>query len=464
MSTGDDTDVVGDRFHLHERIGVGGMAQVFRATDSELDRDVAVKLVDLRTDLDGDVRRRIQREARRAAQLRHPGVVQVHDVGHDEGRAYIVMEYITGPTLADELDRVDRFPEHEVAEIGRQISESLGVAHAAGVVHRDIKPGNVLLDEGRVRITDFGIAHAVDDTVTDDTLRGTAGYLAPEQLGGGEADHRADLYALGVMLYELATGRRPFAGETATETAFQRLHKDHQPPSEIAPVSQAFDHFIDRALARAPGDRFQSAEEMHAALEPLTVDPDGDTQPLAFITATEDGDDSDRGRRSSWWLGLGLLAALLVAAAVTLGPRLPSSGAGEVPDVSGVTVAAASRILEQQGLHLGATTRRPSDQPAGTVIEQAPEAGAAAPEDGTVDLVVAEEAPGDPASPSETSSDPPPPDGSSPPQNGSVDTSDEDGDGGTQEQPAEPGGGPPDDRGPDGEGPPGQGGDPPGQG
>ncbi|MBW3561055.1 MAG: protein kinase [Actinobacteria bacterium] len=463
MSTGDDTDVIGDRFHLHERIGAGGMAQVFRATDSELDRDVAVKLVDLRTDLDGEVRRRIQQEARRAAQLRHPGVVQVHDVGNEEGRAYIVMEYVTGPTLADELDRVDRFPEHEVAQIGRQICEALRVAHEAGVVHRDIKPGNVLLDDGRARITDFGIAHAVGDTITDDTVRGTAGYLAPEQLGDGEADHRADLYALGVLLYELATGRRPFVGETATETAFQRLHKDHQPPSEIAPVSAAFDRFIDRALARAPDDRFQSAEEMHTALEPLTVDPEGDTQPLAFVEATDDEDDPEGGRRSWWWLGLGLLATLLVAAAVTVGPRLLPGRSSEVPDLSGLTVAAASRMLEHQGLHLGAISRQPSDRPAGTVLEQVPEPGAPAPDDGTVDLVVAE-APGDPASPSETPSGSPPPDDPTTSQDGTVDTSDGGGDSGTGEQPAEPGGGPPDGRGPDGDGPPGQDGEPPGKG
>lgn len=446
--------MVGDRFHLREPIGSGGMAQVFRATDTELDRDVAVKLVDLRTDLEGDVRRRIQREARRAAQLRHPGVVQVHDVGNEEGRAYIVMEYVTGPTLAGELDREGRFPEHEVAEIGVQLCDALRAAHEAGVVHRDIKPANVLLDEGRARITDFGIAHAVGDTLTDDVVRGTVSYLAPEQLSGGEVDHRADLYALGILLYELATGRRPFAGETATETAFQRLHTDPQPPSEIAPVSPAFDRFVDRALARDPGQRFQTAAEMHAALEPLTVDPDGDTQPLAFVTAAGDGDGADGSRR--WWLGLGLLGALLAALAVGLGPRVLSGQPGEVPDVSGATIAAASRILEQQGLQVGTITRRPSDRPAGTVLEQVPEPGAGAPEDGTVDLVVAQQPHDDPPTPSETTT-PPPPDDSSTSQDGSVDTTD----GGTQE---EPGGGPPEDRGPDGDGPPGQGGEPPGRG
>lgn len=457
MSTGGDTDVVGDRFHLHERIGSGGMAQVFRATDTELDRDVAVKLVDLRTDLEGDVRRRIQREARRAAQLRHPGVVQVHDVGNEEGRAYIVMEYITGPTLADELEREGRLVEREVADIGVQLCETLSAAHEAGVVHRDIKPGNVLLDEGRARITDFGIAHAVGDTLTDDTVRGTVGYLAPEQLSGGEVDHRADLYGLGVLLYELATGRRPFAGQTATETAFQRLHTDPQPPSEIAPVSPAFDRFIDRALARDPGERFQTAAEMRTALEPLTVDPESDTQPLAFVTAAGDGDDEDGSRR--WgWLGFGLLA-LLAALAVGLGPRLLSDQPGEVPDVSGATIAAASRILEQHGLQVGTITRRPSDRPVGTVLEQVPDPGAAAPEDGTVDLVVAQQPHDDPPTPSETTPTTPPPEDTTTSQDGPVDTSN----GGTQEEPAEPGGGPPEDRGPDGEGPPGRNGDPPGK-
>lgn len=462
MSTGGDTDVVGDRFHLHERIGSGGMAQVFRATDAELDRDVAVKLVDLRTDLEGDVRRRIQREARRAAQLRHPGVVQVHDVGSEAGRAYIVMEYVTGPTLADELDREGRLAEHEVAEIGSQLCQTLRAAHEAGVVHRDIKPANVLLDEGRARITDFGIAHAVGDTLTDDTVRGTVGYLAPEQLTGGEVDHRADLYALGILLYELATGRRPFAGETATETAFQRLHTDPRPPSEIAPVSPAFDRFVDRALARDPDHRFQTAAEMHAALEPLTVDPDGDTQPLAFVTAAGDGDDDD-GSRRWWWLGLVLLGALLAALAVGLGPRLLSDRPGEVPDVSGATVAAASRILEQHGLQVGTITRRPSDRAVGTVLEQVPEPGAAAPEDGTVDLVVAQQPHDEPPTPSETTPTTPPPDDTTTSQDGSVDTSDGGVDGGTQEEPVERGGGPPEDRGPDGDGPPGQDGEPPGR-
>jgi eukaryotic-like serine/threonine-protein kinase len=263
---------LGERYRLESPIASGGMASVWRATDEVLGRPVAVKV--LHEDLTGDreLLERFRMEAIAAARLSHPSVVRVFDTGVDDGVCYIVMELSEGTTLAHILDRDGPMPPDEAARIVRGALQGLAHAHREGVVHRDVKPSNILIDEsGLVKVTDFGIAKAAfagHDLTTTGSLLGTATYLAPEQVEGAPVDARADLYAAGIVLYEALAGRPPFAAETHLATATMRLTKTPPPPGALRPgIPRPLEQVVATALARAPEDRFQSAEEMAAALD-----------------------------------------------------------------------------------------------------------------------------------------------------------------------------------------------------
>ncbi|MCC5949447.1 MAG: serine/threonine protein kinase [Nitriliruptoraceae bacterium] len=266
---------VGERYKLEEPIASGGAAIVWRATDESLARTVAVKLLHPHHATDPTVVERFERESRAAAQLNHPNVVRIYDTGRDGDLVYLVMEHVDGPSLRDVMRREGRIEPTVVAALGEQVAAALGEAHVHGLVHRDVKPANILLaSDGTVKVTDFGIAKALtgsDATLTTPgTVVGTAAYVAPEQLEDGEIDARADVYALGVVLHECLTGRPAFSGDTPTATAAMRLTHELLPPRQlVADVPRNLDEVVARATRRDRTDRYEDGATLSAALAHL---------------------------------------------------------------------------------------------------------------------------------------------------------------------------------------------------
>jgi eukaryotic-like serine/threonine-protein kinase len=264
---------LGDRYQLEERIASGGAAVVWRAFDETLARTVAIKLLHPHHATDEVVVERFERESVSAAQINHPNAVRIYDTGREDQLVYLVMELVDGPSLREVLRRRGRLDATQVAAIGEQVAAALGEAHARGLVHRDVKPANILIDaDGTVKVTDFGIAKALDSDATlttPGTVVGTAAYVAPEQLEEGRVDARADVYALGVVLYECLTGRPAFAGDTPTATAAMRLTHELLPPRQLrADVPRLLDDVIVRATRNDRTARFSDGAVMAAALAP----------------------------------------------------------------------------------------------------------------------------------------------------------------------------------------------------
>jgi serine/threonine-protein kinase len=258
------------RYRIERKLGAGGMADVYLAEDQELGRRVAIKILNSRHGNDDQFIERFRREAKNAAALNHPNIVSIYDRGEAEDTYYIAMEFLDGRTLKELIVGRGAAPINVAIEYARQILSALRFAHRHGIVHRDIKPHNVLVDgEGRVKVTDFGIARAGTSQMTETgSIVGTAQYLSPEQAKGGEVDPRSDLYSLGVVLYELLTGKTPFDGETPVEIAMKHLSTTPQPPSKLRPdVPRELDMVVMRALAKNPDERYQSADEMEGDLE-----------------------------------------------------------------------------------------------------------------------------------------------------------------------------------------------------
>lgn len=261
------------RYRLERHIASGGMGEVWQATDTELGRRIAVKLLHPHLSGDPDVVARFRREARAAARLHHPAIVAVYDTCNDGGREAIVLQLIDGPSLRQYLDRVGRLTDEQAITIAISVAEGLGVAHAAGLVHRDIKPANILFGEQRAMVTDFGVAKALDevDNTTTGTLLGSVRYLSPEQVQGTTPDGRSDLYSLGVVLYECVTGATPWQGATPAATALARLDQPLVPPGQLNPtMSAGLEHVITTLLARSPDDRYPDAATLVGVLQALT--------------------------------------------------------------------------------------------------------------------------------------------------------------------------------------------------
>jgi len=265
--------VLDGRYRVDTLIATGGMSGVYRGLDLRLDRPVALKIMDSRYAGDNQFLTRFQREARAVAKLKAPGLVAVYDQGIDGHHPFLVMELIEGGTLRELLVERGPMPPHAVAAVLGPVLGGLAVAHHEGLVHRDVKPENVLIsDDGDVKIADFGLVRAIAEAKITSTsvILGTAAYLSPEQVSTGDATPASDVYGVGILAYELLTGRTPFTGDTALAVAYQRMDRDVAPPSTvIGGVPQQFDDFVLRATKRNPVDRYADADEMGAELEEI---------------------------------------------------------------------------------------------------------------------------------------------------------------------------------------------------
>jgi len=257
------------RYRIIRKLGAGGMANVYLAEDQELGRRVAIKILDDRHAADDSFIERFRREAKNAAGLSHPNIVSIYDRGEAEGTYYIAMEYLSGRSLKELIVSRGPTPIKIAIDYTRQMLAALGFAHRHGIVHRDIKPHNVVVDsDGRLKVTDFGIARSGASQMTEvGSIIGTAQYLSPEQARGSPVDQRSDVYSVGIVLYEMLTGTVPFTGDTPLEIAMKHLSEVPVPPSELRDdVPDDLDYVVLRALAKDPEDRYQTAEEMNADL------------------------------------------------------------------------------------------------------------------------------------------------------------------------------------------------------
>jgi serine/threonine-protein kinase len=263
--------VLDGRYRVDTVIATGGTSTVYRGLDIRLDRPVALKVMDTRYAHDQDFLTRFQREARAVARLKDHALVAVYDQGFDGGHPFLVMELIEGGTLRELLQERGPMPPHAVAAVLSPILSGLAVAHRAGLVHRDVKPENVLIsDEGDVKIADFGLVRALAEAKITSTsvILGTAAYLSPEQVASGDVGPRSDVYSVGILAYELLTGATPFTGDNALAVAYARMDNDVPPPSAaIAGVPRQFDDLVLSATARVPADRFADAQVMGLELE-----------------------------------------------------------------------------------------------------------------------------------------------------------------------------------------------------
>ncbi|MEK5184333.1 Stk1 family PASTA domain-containing Ser/Thr kinase [Solibacillus sp. FSL W7-1324] len=425
---------IGGRYKILKLIGGGGMSNVYLAHDIILSRDVAIKI--LRYDLSNEeeLHRRFQREALSATSLTNPNIVSIYDVGEDEDMHYIVMEYIKGKTLKQYIQEFSPLSAARSVHIMKQLTSAIAHAHENGIIHRDIKPQNILMDEeGNVKITDFGIATSLGATSFTQTnsVIGTVHYLSPEQARGGLATMKSDIYALGIVFYELLTGELPFSGESAVSIALKHLQAETPSVRELdASIPQSVENIVLKATAKDQNHRYSNAEEMEEDLntclsiqrvnEPKFMPPvdDGATklipiikdpkpvpipvkEPSTNLTEQTVRIDSNppveeepkpskpkkKKKKKKWPLIVGLLVLLTIGAVVAAVLLTPNRVV--VEDVTDMTVEEAIRILEEQGFVIGEQEERNNEEiESGNVIETNPQAGREREKGTTVDLIV----------------------------------------------------------------------------
>jgi serine/threonine-protein kinase len=317
-------ETVAKRYELEELVGRGGMSSVYRAHDSLLERYVALKVLHEQYSKDEDFVERFKREARSVAQLQHPNIVTVIDRGEQDGRQYIVFEYVEGENLKELVVRRGRLEVREALEIAIEVARALGFAHEHGLVHRDVKPQNVLLNgDGRAKVTDFGIARSLDveqGVTQTGTVLGTSNYIAPEQASGKHVDQHSDVYSLGVVLYEMLTGELPFPGESFVAVALK--HVNEAPPSVVdvrGDIPPRVAEAVDRALEKEPKRRFPGMDAFAAELEACLadLDRDGDREVTMVVPAVRRlGRPPQRRSVPYLPLGIGLIALLAIAGVV----------------------------------------------------------------------------------------------------------------------------------------------------
>ncbi|KQP74495.1 serine/threonine protein kinase [Microbacterium sp. Leaf288] len=414
---------------MDEPIGRGGMASVYRGYDLTLGREVAIKILDRELADDNAFRTRFRLEAQAASRMAHPTIVRVYDAGEDSLTApdgtvrpvpFIVMELVKG-RLLKEIIAAGPVPVTDAVRYVDGILEALEYSHRAGVVHRDIKPGNVMVtDAGQVKVMDFGIARAVSDsssTVAETTqILGTAAYFSPEQAKGEPVDARADVYSTGVVLYELLTGRQPFRGESPVAVAYQHVSEAPLPPSEVNDtVPRALDTVALRALAKDPFQRYQDAAGFREALDATVDGRQPSKRQVGALTSELYGPNprqaaetarslrqlstdttmkrTQAGPPVAWiWAGVALLAVLLISLlfwVLTIQPRddLPGN-VREVPDVSGMTYERANDTLAESDLRAIRVDEESTDVAAGNVIRTDPEGGTSVAPDQQVKVYV----------------------------------------------------------------------------
>jgi eukaryotic-like serine/threonine-protein kinase len=373
--------LVDGRYQILDRIGSGGMGDVYRAHDNELERVVALKLLLRRFSEDPEFVARFRREASAAAGLQHPNIVQIFDRGEWDGTYYIAMEYLPGRTLKQIVREHGPLEPARAIEVLEQILMAARFAHERGIVHRDIKPHNVIVaEDGRVKVTDFGIALAgASDMTETGSIMGTAQYLSPEQAQGHPVDARSDLYSIGIVLYELLTGTVPFDADSPVTIALKQVSEVPVPPGQLNPaVPPALDSVVMRALQKDPAARFQSAEEFLAALEQARLGFPAAPPPEAVV-------EEDDGWRRATIIALVLLAV----AAIALGAWLLLRGDKEpVPNVVGKTSASAAQVLQNQGFEVDVVPIQSDSVADGRVAGQQPEPGEEAKKGSTVSITV----------------------------------------------------------------------------
>lgn len=384
--------IMGNRYELLKQLGGGGMAIVYMGRDTLLNRLVTVKMLRPEFTSDEDFVKRFRREAQAVASLSHPNIVSIYDVGLEENIYYLVMEYVEGDNLKNLIREQGVVPVDRAVEIARQVSEALQHAHENNIVHRDIKPQNILITKGgRAKLTDFGIAReATTATLTQtDTIVGSVHYLSPEQARGDTADARSDIYSLGIVLYEMVTGVLPFRGETPIGVALKHIQESPAQPSSLNPsVSPGLERIIIRAMAKNPADRYQSAVDMAAELDRLSgaavvnskkEDDEFATRVIPMVRplresqpAVENTINTRQKRPLMFWVGMVLL--LMVFAGVGSFWYYVNVPEINMPDVAGETEADAREILQAQGIkHIQVNRNAHPSVMQGLVISQDPE-------------------------------------------------------------------------------------------
>lgn len=426
------------RYQIVRHLARGGMAEVYLARDLLLDRPVALKVLFPEFATDRSFVERFRREARSAANLNHPNIVSIYDWGEEEGTYFIVMEYVDGLTLRDVIRRQGPLLASRAAEIGADIAAALHFAHVGGVVHRDVKPGNVLITASQVKVTDFGIARAGDpaESLTQaGAVMGTATYFSPEQAQGHVVDPRTDVYSLGVVLYEMVAGRPPFTGDNPVSIAYQHVREEPVPPSHHNPdVPPAFDAIVAKAMAKNRANRYSSAEELRADLlrfnlgQPVSAVPVAPAAPVGAVTTSvmtgaragpgpeptviqsrmegtrvvapgdtlvQYADDRPRARTSVYIIILVVLLAMLGTLLFFIGRQLGVGGTEEVtvPQLIGRNEADADRELRLAGLKPEKREVQDEVNPVGQVTSQEPLANTQVRKGSTVIISVSTGAP-----------------------------------------------------------------------
>ena len=410
--------VFGRRYRATEKIGTGGMADVYKAVDEVLGRTVAVKVMHARYASDPAFAARFRQEAQAAANLISPNIVNIYDWGADEDTYYIVMEYVRGNDLKALIQQKDFLPSAKVADIGAQVCSALSVAHGYDIIHRDIKPHNIMVQpDGSVKVMDFGIARAGNSTLTQTgSVLGTAHYVSPEQAQGKELQATSDLYSLGIVLFEASTGRLPFDADTPVAVALKQVNEQPKAPRTVNPnVDPGLEAIIVKAMQKNPAARYQTADEMRkdllavaqgnqpsnagviagAAAAGAAVARADETAVLPAVGGQNGAYSQAPTRRPApktralWpWL-LVVVALLLAGFGVAWAAGIFAPRAINVPDLTGKTVAEATVVLQAQGLSVGQQTLENSDSiPLGKIVSQNPPAGTSADKGSQVTLAV----------------------------------------------------------------------------